>query len=145
MVMETTHNGMQISDGAKIAEILCTILNTENAIGREREHFWSIGLNAKNEIKYIELVSLGTLTQSLIHPRETYRLAVIHGVASIIVGHNHPSGGIEPSREDRTITERLQQAGDILGIKFLDHIIINESGAYLSMMTNGLMTQSERK
>lgn len=129
-------NKPKVTDASVIANIIQDILITENEIDQSKEHFWSIGLNCRNRIEYIELVSLGTLTNGLIHPRETYRLAVMKGVASIIVCHNHPSGETEPSREDILITERLKNAGDILGIKLLDHIIIT-GDSYLSLKQKG--------
>ena len=89
-----------------------------------------MGLNSKNTIKYIELVSLGSLSSSLVHPRETYRLACMKAVASIVAVHNHPSGDPAPSQDDRDITERLKQAGNVLGIKMLDHIIIGENSHF---------------
>jgi DNA repair protein RadC len=123
----------QICDAEIVAAILRDILKFENEIDRDKEHFWVIGLNAKNIILYVDLVSLGTLTHSLIHPRETFRMAIIKAAASIIVGHNHPSGAPEPSLEDTQITERLKHAGEILGIKLLDHVIIgNNNQRYFS-------------
>ena len=80
-------------------------------------------LNTRNRVTLVELVSLGTLTASLVHPRETFRRAVIAGSASIIVAHNHPSGDVDPSDEDTKTTNLLHEAGNILGIKLLDHII----------------------
>lgn len=127
----------KVTEASHIVKIIKGILNTEDEISRDREHFWVIGLNAKNIIQYIELCSLGSLTSSIIHPRETYRLAVMKGVNSIIVAHNHPSGDSTPSREDIAITEKLKSAGDILGIKLLDHIIIGED--YTSMQEKGLI------
>ena len=87
-----------------------------------------MGLNAKNNIQDIELVSLGTLHSSLVHPRETFRLAVMKGVASLILVHNHPSGDPEPSEDDIDITKRLVEGGKILGIQVIDHIIIAGKG-----------------
>lgn len=107
-----------------VYNVIHAILNTEDEISREREHFYVIGLNAKNMIQYIELCHLGTLTNSIVHPREVFRIAVLKGVASIIIAHNHPSGDSTPSRDDKVITERLENAGEILGIKVLDHVII---------------------
>lgn len=122
----------KITDAGTVYGIMSAILKAEEEIDRGKEHFWSIGLDAKNKLQYIELVSLGTLTNSLVHPRETFRYAVIHGgVASIIICHNHPSGDSSPSREDILITERLIQAGEILGIKVLDHVIIGDGYASL--------------
>ena len=136
MTIKTEHKE-PIQDANTIYLIMSAILNSEDEIDRNKEHFWSIGLNAKNQIQYIELVSLGTLSNSLIHPRETFRFAIMKGVANIIVCHNHPSGGLEPSREDIAITERLVSSGEILGIKVLDHVIIGSG--YLSMMEKGLL------
>ena len=76
----------------------------EDKIDQEKEHFYVMHLDVKNRVKLVELVSLGTLTASLVHPRETFRRAVMQGSASIIVAHNHPSGEVEPSDEDTKTT-----------------------------------------
>lgn len=107
-----------------ISKIMRAILTKEDENDREKEHFWSIGLDSRNQIKYIELVTLGILNASIIHPRETFRMAVMKSVASIIICHNHPSGSLKPSVEDLTINKRLVEAGKILEIKIIDHIII---------------------
>jgi DNA repair protein RadC len=122
-----------------VAVVLRKILETESEIDRSKEHFWTIGLNVKNVTEFIDLVSLGTLTGSLVHARETYRLAVMKGVAAIICGHNHPSGDPAPSRDDIAITERLKQAGDVLGIQLLDHVIIGNNGGYTSLKEQGML------
>jgi DNA repair protein RadC len=122
-----------------VAVVLRKILETESEIDRSKEHFWTIGLNVKNVTEFIDLVSLGTLTGSLVHARETYRMAVMKGVASIICGHNHPSGDPAPSRDDIAITERLKQAGDVLGIQLLDHVIIGNNGGYTSLKEQGML------
>ena len=109
-----------------IVEIMVRILNREDEIDRKKEHFWTVGLDSRNCIVYIELVSLGTLTASLVHPRETFRLAVMKGVASLMMIHNHPSGDSSPSGDDIDLTKRMVEAGKILGIEILDHIIITE-------------------
>jgi len=77
----------KVNSAAEVAEVLRAILHTDSEIDQDKEHFWIIGLNTKNAIKFIDLVSLGTLTASLIHPRETFRLAVMRGCASVICGH----------------------------------------------------------
>ena len=115
----------KIEHAGQAAEVCRALLLMEDKTSREREHLYVLGMNCKNEVLYVELCSLGTLTQSLIHPREIYRIAVLKGAASIIAVHNHPSGNPEPSREDITITRRLTEAGEVLGIKLLDHIIID--------------------
>jgi DNA repair protein RadC len=93
----------------------------------EKEHFVVICLSAKNYIKTYNLVSLGLLDSSLVHPREVFRPAIIAGSANIIVTHNHPSGDTTPSSEDLQITRRIVEAGKIIGINLLDHVIIGNS------------------
>jgi DNA repair protein RadC len=129
----------KVSGAGDVAKVLTAILDTEGELDRDKEHFWALGLSVKNTIKFIDLVSLGTLSNSLVHPREVFRLAVSRGVASIIVGHNHPSGDTTPSREDIAVTEKLKSAGEILGIKLLDHVIIGEGGAWTSLLEKGYL------
>jgi DNA repair protein RadC len=121
-----------------VFSILSEVLQTEEEIDREKEHFWAIGLTAQNHIKYIDLVHLGAINQCPCHPMEIFRRACIKGIASLIVAHNHPAGNPEPSQEDRTATARLKEAGDILGIKFLDHIIIGKN-RYFSFSDEGAL------
>ncbi len=132
------HKGVQVNDSEAVATIFHSLLSSESEIDRDREHFWVVGLNTKNRIKYIELVSLGSVRSAFVHPRETFRLAVHEGVASIIVVHNHPTGDTEPSRDDIVLTERLKEAGDILDVRLLDHVIIGNGGRnYLSLSQAG--------
>lgn len=101
-----------------------------------REHFLVILLNARHEAIAIETVSIGSLNASIVHPREVFRPAVIASAASIIVAHNHPSGDPEPSEEDLSITRRLAQVGELLGIGLLDHVVIARRGV-TSLRTRG--------
>ncbi|MBZ0154898.1 MAG: DNA repair protein RadC [Alphaproteobacteria bacterium] len=133
------HTGEKVSSSCEVARVLSAILHTDNEVDRDKEHFWVIGLNTKNVIKFIDLVSLGTLTNALIHPREVFRLSVMKGVCSIIAGHNHPSGDPTPSKDDVAITERLKHAGDILGISVLDHVIIGDNNQFTSLKERGLL------
>jgi len=128
VIITLNQKGKKIENPKDIAEILHAILKREGKIDQDKEHFWTIGLDARNCIKYIELVSLGTLTSNLVHPRETFRLAIMKGVANLVISHNHPSGNVEPSDADLEITERLKKAGQILGIEIVDHIIIGKAG-----------------
>ena len=84
-------------------------------------------LNAKNRIAHAHIVSRGTPQASLVHPREVFKAAVLANAAAIIVGHNHPSGSVEPSPEDRAVVDRLEQAGELLGIAVLDSIIVGST------------------
>ncbi|WP_132242043.1 RadC family protein [Marinisporobacter balticus] len=98
----------------------------------KKEYFKSILLNTKNEIIITENISIGSLNSSLVHPREVFVSAIRKSASSIILIHNHPSGNPDPSNEDIKITKRLIEAGKIIGIEILDHIIIGD-GNYLSL------------
>ncbi len=104
----------------------------------DRENFLVVGLNTKNVIIGRHLVSIGTLNQTLVHPREVFNWAIKMNCAAIIVVHNHPSGFVEPSAEDIALTSRIVEAGRILGIKVLDHIIVGNDD-YYSLKANGKM------
>lgn len=103
----------------------------------DREHFKAILLNRKNGILSVETVSIGTLTSSMVHPREVFKPAIRKNAASVILVHNHPSGDPTPSREDIEITKRLSECGQLLGIEVLDHIIIGD-GSWNSLKSSGL-------
>ena len=94
--------------------------------GKHREHFMVILLDTKNQIIKSEVVSIGTLNASLVHPREVFNEAIRVCANSLILSHNHPSGIANPSPEDQQITKRLVEAGKILGISVLDHVIITD-------------------
>jgi hypothetical protein len=115
-----------INEPKVFADILRAILRNEHLIDQDREHFWVFGLNNKKRIRYIELISLGTRSQTLADPSEVFRLAIMRGATCIICGHNHPSGDPYPSDEDRQIMQRLSSAGSLLGIKVLDLIIVSK-------------------
>lgn len=94
----------------------------------KKEHFVVFFLDARNQQIKREIVSIGTLNANLVHPREVFEPAIIHVAAQVIIAHNHPSGNFEPSQEDREVTNRLRDAGKLLGIEVLDHIIVSPSG-----------------
>ncbi len=95
---------------------------------RQQEQFLVLCLNAAHVLVSRETVTIGLLNRSLVHPREVFRPAIELRSAAVIVAHNHPSGNLEPSREDMEVTTRLQKAGDLLGIPLLDHIVFHSSG-----------------
>lgn len=106
----------------------------------DRESFAVIMLNAKNKISGLHVVSTGSLNQSIVHPRETFKAAILANAAGVILAHNHPSGDTKPSKEDIDITQRLREAGDILNIKVMDHVIVDtETGNYFSFVEGGLL------
>ncbi|MCM3736496.1 DNA repair protein RadC [Bacillus cytotoxicus] len=103
----------------------------------DREVFFVMCLNTKNHVVAVHRAHIGSLNASLVHPRDVYKSAILNNSASIIVAHQHPSGETYPSREDIDVTKRLAEAGKVLGIELLDHIIINDTGKYTSLKEKG--------
>ena len=104
----------------------------------DREALAVLTLDTKNKITSITIASVGSLNSSIVHPREIFKTAILANAASIIIGHNHPSGDASPSKEDISITLRLKECGKILGIELLDHIIIGDDNNYISLKEKGL-------
>ena len=102
-----------------------------------KEHFIALHMDGKNRISCLDRVSVGSLNQSIVHPREVFKTALLSSAAAILLLHNHPTGDPTPSREDLEITRRIKEAGELLGIRVLDHIIIGDS--YLSFVEQGLL------
>jgi DNA repair protein RadC len=105
---------------------------------KTKEHFKLVLLNTRNKIIDISTISIGTLNASLVHPREVFRDAIVHSASSIILVHNHPSDDPEPSDDDVTLTRRLVDAGRLMGIEVLDHIIVTRKG-HTSFKERGLL------
>ena len=103
----------------------------------DRENFVAVLLNTKNEVIGTPLISVGTLSSALVHPREVFKPAIRASAASVILAHNHPSGKTEASREDREVTKRLVGAAEILGIEVLDHVIVGDG--LFSMKEHGML------
>jgi len=91
---------------------------------QRKEFFLCLYLNARNQVIHKEVVSIGSPSASIVHPREVFQVAVAKSAASIVLAHNHPSGDVSPSRDDVDLTRRLQRAGVIMGVDILDHLII---------------------
>jgi DNA repair protein RadC len=104
----------------------------------KKEYFCVFFLDTQNKITGKDVISIGTLNASLIHPRETFRTAILKNCCSVIVAHNHPSGSLEPSDEDIAVTKRLKDAGKLLGIEVLDHVIVT-ADSYTSLRDKRLM------
>jgi len=107
--------------------------------GLDREHFWALALNTRNQLLRMVEVSVGSLNASIVHPRELYKDAVRASAASLVVVHNHPSGDPTPSGADIQLTRRLVKAGDVLGIELLDHVVIGDGGEHASLRDLGMM------
>ena len=124
----------------------CQILSPSDAYemikeqleGVDREQFIIACLNTKNEPTNITLVSVGSLNKAIVHPREVFKTAILSNAASIMAFHNHPSGDTTPSQQDLQLTNRLYEAGELLGIKLLDHLIIGD-GSFTSLKEKGYL------
>lgn len=132
---ELFYNGNRITQAEQASAAFCALIGDP-----DREYFVALLLDAKNRITGIHTVSQGSLNQSIVHPRETFKAAILANAAGMILAHNHPSGDLSPSSEDLAITRRLKEAGELLGIKILDHIIIDtENQKFNSFVDAGLM------
>ena len=109
-----------------------------DTLDADKEHFVLLTLNNKNRVNGFKVISTGTLTASLVHPREVWRAALHLCAAAVIFLHNHPSGDPAPSPEDQEITRRLKETGDVLGIRVLDHVVLGD-GRFFSFSDRGLL------
>jgi len=145
---------LQIQAGIELGRRLASIRSADSQVIRspqsaagllmedmrylQKEHFVCLFLNTKNVVIAKETLSIGSLNATIVHPREVFRAAIKRNSASIICAHNHPSGDPTPSSEDIALTRRLCEAGEIVGIDVLDHLIIGD-GRYVSLKEKGLM------
>jgi DNA repair protein RadC len=121
----------------KNPEAVCRLIGS-SIKEKAKEHFKLILLNSRNKKIGISTISIGTLTTSLVHPREVFKEALAHSAASVILAHNHPSGDPEPSEDDLKITRKLVESGKILGVEVIDHIIVGKNSFY-SFREKGLI------
>lgn len=126
-------HGRQCLQASDAAELMRSILDAD------REKLVCLHLDAKHRVQGFEIVAIGSLTAAIIHPREVFKAAILDNSNSIIIMHNHPSGDTAPSAEDIAITDKLREAGNILGITLLDHVIVAASGDYTSFAEKGLI------
>jgi DNA repair protein RadC len=137
MVREDTvkYGDTEMCSPEVVARLATDLLELHEAA---EENFVIICLNTKNKIAGIHTISIGCLNSSIVHPREVFKAALLNNASAIILIHNHPSGDPEPSKEDIETTQRLVNAGNILGIKVLDHVIVGD-GRYISLKEQGYM------
>ena len=138
---------MKLDTKENIASVMFPIIEAEHETDRDREHFWVIGLDNKLVSKYIELISLGGWDRAVVHPREVFRFALMKAATSVILCHNHPSGNPRPSELDSILTKECVEAGRLLGIRVLDHIILGAVGAgsaYFSFAGCGMIGDTVR-
>lgn len=118
--------------------IMQRILNRENKINKQVEHFWVVGLDKEGVILYVELLSIGDFTSTPVNVPNILRLAIYKQAQYIILVHNHPSANLKPSENDKNLTEFIKHAAHFTTIQLLDHIIINEKN-YFSFLDSGLL------
>jgi len=128
----------EMSTPGDAVRIVCRFLEE-----MDREYFCIVNLQSDTRPICMNVVSIGTLSCSVVHPREVFKSAILANAASIILIHNHPSGRLSPSNEDLEITKRLQQAGTIIGIQVVDHVIAGHSGDYFSFREHGILQENE--
>ncbi len=124
--------GLKISTPADVLPLI------RHFADRKQEHFLSVTINGANEVLNVRVVSIGLLDRSPVHPREVFADALTDRASGIIVAHNHPAGSLEPSPADIDATKQIKQAGEILGIGLLDHIIFSRKGYYSFLEEGGL-------
>jgi len=133
----TKKQRIEVSGSKDIFLIMRQILRRENKVGRSREHFWVIGLNNASRILYIELMSLGSFNEATVNPGDVFQLAIHKLAVKVVLVHNHPSGNVKPSDEDKDLTDHMIQAGKFLSRVVVDHLIISEN-SYYSSIDSGL-------
>lgn len=127
-----------IKDESKITSSTDVLPLVSDIINKKQEYFICISLNGAGEVVGNRIITVGLVNHSLVHPREVFADAITDRAASVIFVHNHPSGTLEPSKQDILMTKQLVEAGAILGIKVLDHLIVSKKG-HLSMKEKGLL------
>lgn len=131
---------IKINNPVELFEIMQRILLKESPGDRKREHFWTISLDHGHTVLNIELVSLGTWNETLVKPMEVLSIPLQKKVVKLVLVHNHPSGLLEPSQNDKNVTDRLIQACNIMEIELMDHLIITERSFY-SFSVSGLLDE----
>lgn len=142
----TEEQKIKILTSDDIYKIMQTILLREQKIDQDKEHFWIIGLANNLNLLFVELIGLGTVNKVLVNPMEVFSFALQKRAVNIMLCHNHPSGELKPSKDDKDTTDRMIQVGKIVGTPVLDHLIITER-SYMSFNDVGLMeklAQSEK-
>src|SRR6266436_6679851 len=120
-------------DEERVARLIYSTLDAD------KEHFVLLSLNNKNRVNGFKVISTGSLTASLVHPREVWRAALHLCAAAVVFIHNHPSGEPQPSQEDIEITRRLKETGEMLGIRVLDHVVIGDQERFFSFSDRGML------
>lgn len=128
----------EITSPEAAAELLTPMMQ-----GLDREHCVTLNLDTKHRLIATTTVSIGSIDHTFMSPREVFRDALLHGASAIVVAHNHPSGDAEPSRDDELVTRRLGQAGDLVGVEVLDHVVVGHH-RWVSLARRGALQDASR-
>lgn len=138
----TEEQKIKILNSDDLYKIMQQILLRQNKIRRSQEYFWAVGLDDQNTVLFVELISIGRSNRVYVSPPDVFRMGVYKLSKKMILVHNHPSGGIEPSEKDKEFTNKLLKAGKIIEIDVIDHFIITEK-EYFSFADAGLIKKFE--
>ena len=140
LINHLKYKNVKIENAQTVYDILVDLRKELHEFELDKEYFYLIALSRSNKIRFIDLVSIGSATGTIVEPREVFRLAILKGVSGgLIMCHNHPSGNLEPSSEDKNITKRIKEAGNIIRIRLLDHIIFSDKEGFFSFANEGLL------
>lgn len=136
----TKHQRIRILNSLDLYAVMQAVFRREQKIDRDREHFWIMGLATDNTLLFVELIGLGSIRRVGVEPMDVYSLALQKRAVRIVLVHNHPSGNLVPSEEDKDLTDYLNQVGVFVNVPVLDHLIISETD-YYSFADSGLLEQ----
>lgn len=136
----TKEQKVQILNSIDIYKVMQQVLLRENKIRRNQEHFWVVGLDNNNKILFIELIGLGAVNRVNANPPDVFRMGIYKLAVKMILVHNHPSGNIEPSKEDKDFTDRMLKVGKLINIEVIEHLIISEE-KYTSFADTGIIKE----
>jgi DNA repair protein RadC len=113
-----------------VHKLIWNVIKAMQPFDQGKEHLFAIGVNRAFKIIYLDWISMGSVSGTIAEPREVFRTAVLQGASAIIIAHNHPSGNLNPSNEDKKVTKTMVEAGKILHIQVVDHVIVSSNGYY---------------
>ncbi len=136
----TKEQKIKVLNSKDIYAIMQQVLLRENKIRRNQEHFWVVGLDNQNKILFVELIGLGAVNRVNANPPDVFRMGIYKLAVKMILVHNHPSGNIEPSNEDRDFTDKMLKVGTLINIEVIDHLVISETD-YTSFGDKGIIKE----
>ncbi|MBL6448523.1 JAB domain-containing protein [Fulvivirga sp. 29W222] len=135
---------IKVLNSEDLYKVMQQVLLRENKIDRNKEHFWVVCLASNNQILLIELISLGTVNQTLVEPMEVFSFALQKRAVQIIMVHNHPSGELKPTKSDIEVTDKMLAIGKFVNVPVIDHLIITEE-KYYSFVDSGMLEKIEKE